>query len=56
MTSDSHDHLNCVTQGLLALVEAHQASWHVNSAGKLELRLVTGEIFQVERQMVIRTA
>jgi hypothetical protein len=56
LTSDWHEHKTTVAQGLLALVEADRASWHVNRTGKLELRLITGEVYQIEQQTVTRTA
>jgi hypothetical protein len=45
-----------VAQSLLALVEANKASWHVGSSGRLEFRLVTGEIYQIGQQSLIRIA
>jgi hypothetical protein len=56
LTPDLHDHKDSVIQGLLALVDAHLASWHVNRTGKVEFHLVTGEVYLVERQTVTRTA
>jgi hypothetical protein len=51
-----HEHKVVVNQGLLALAQAKRASWHVNSEGKLELRLVSGEVYQIDRQTVTRMA
>jgi hypothetical protein len=56
LTSDWYHHKDSVTQGLLALVEADLASWHVNSTGKVEFHLASGEVYWVEGQSVTRTA
>jgi hypothetical protein len=56
LTSEWHEHKATVTQGLLALVEADRASWHVSSMGKLELHLERGQIYQIGRGTVTRIA